>query len=97
MPKCVFFEITVLHGCSSVNLLYFFRPPFPKNTSGGMLLLNVLWNKCGHVSMDTQKNASPSIYVNLFVAATLLLYRNCKLRYLFHTMRVQTIAIKSGL
>ena len=33
-----FIEITLLHGCSSVNLLYIFRKPFPKNTSGALLL-----------------------------------------------------------
>ena len=35
MPKC---EITILHGCSPVNLLHIFRAPFPKNTSGGLIL-----------------------------------------------------------
>ena len=45
MPKCDFnkvvnnfIEITLRHGCSPVNLLHIFRPPFPKNTSGGLLL-----------------------------------------------------------
>ena len=35
-----FIEITLRHGCS-VNLLYFFRThfPFPRTTSGGLLLL----------------------------------------------------------
>ena len=33
-----FFEIALLHGCSSVNLLHIFRAPFPKNTSGRLLL-----------------------------------------------------------
>ena len=33
-----FIEITLQHGCSPVNLLHIFRTPFPKNTSGGMLL-----------------------------------------------------------
>ena len=40
MPKCDFnkIEITLPHGCSSVNLLYIFRTPFLKNTSEGLLL-----------------------------------------------------------
>ena len=41
MPKCDFsnfIEITLRHGCSSVNLLHIFKAPFPKNTSGGLLL-----------------------------------------------------------
>ena len=47
MPKCDFnkvalsnfIEITLRHGCSPVNLLYIFRTPFLKNTSGWLLLL----------------------------------------------------------
>ena len=39
MPKCDFIiEITLCHGCSPVNFLHVFRTPFPKNTSGGLLL-----------------------------------------------------------
>ena len=42
MPKCDFnkvaIEITLRHECSPVNLLHIFRTPFPKNTSGGLLL-----------------------------------------------------------
>ena len=33
-----FIEIVIRHGCSPVNLLYIFRTPFPKNTSGWLLL-----------------------------------------------------------
>ena len=33
-----FIEITLRYGCSPVNLLQIFRTPFPKNTSGGLLL-----------------------------------------------------------
>ena len=29
-----FIEMTLRHGCSPVNLLYIFRTPFLKNTSG---------------------------------------------------------------
>ena len=35
---CNFIEITLRHGCSPVNLLHIFRTPFPKNTSGRLLL-----------------------------------------------------------
>ena len=45
MPKCDFneiasnfIEIALWQGCSPINLLYIFRTPFPKNTSGGLLL-----------------------------------------------------------
>ena len=33
-----FIEITLRDGCSPVNLLHIFRTPFPKNTSGRLLL-----------------------------------------------------------
>ena len=39
-----FIEITSRHGCSPVNLVHIFRMPFPKNTSGG-LLLNIIKEK----------------------------------------------------
>ena len=34
-----FIEITPWHGCSPVNLLHIFRTLFPKDNSGGLLLL----------------------------------------------------------
>ena len=37
MPKYDFDKVA-LHGCSTVNLLHIFRTPFPRNTSGGLLL-----------------------------------------------------------
>ena len=33
-----FIEIPLQHGCSHVNLLHIFRTPFPRNTSGWLLL-----------------------------------------------------------
>ena len=36
---CNFIEITLQHECSPVNLLYIFRKPFPRNTSGWLLKL----------------------------------------------------------
>ena len=46
MPKCDFnkvasnfIEIALRHGCSPVDLLHIFRAPFPKNTSGRLLLI----------------------------------------------------------
>ena len=35
---CNFIEITLWHGCSTVNLLHIFRTSFLKNTSGRLLL-----------------------------------------------------------
>ena len=37
-----FIEIVLRHGCSPVKLLHIIRTPFPKNTSGPLLLL--IWN-----------------------------------------------------
>ena len=34
-----FFEIALRHGCSPVNLQHIFKTPFPKNTSGRLLLI----------------------------------------------------------
>ena len=36
--QSTFIEIALRHGCSPVNLLNIFRTPFPKNTSGRLLL-----------------------------------------------------------
>ena len=47
-----FIQITRLHGCSPVNLQYIFRVPFPKNTSG-RLLLGVPKNKGQEESLNS--------------------------------------------
>ena len=36
-----FIKIALWHGCSPINLLHILRPPFPKNTSGRLLLCGV--------------------------------------------------------
>ena len=33
-----FIEVALQDGCSPINLLHIFRPPFPKNTSEGLFL-----------------------------------------------------------
>ena len=38
MLKSNFIEIALRHGCSPLNLLHIFRTPFPRNTSGWLLL-----------------------------------------------------------
>ena len=44
LEKCS--KLTVLwHGYSLVNLLHILRAPFPKDTSGGLLLKKILRNK----------------------------------------------------
>ena len=48
----VFIQITLLHGCSPVNLLHIFRASSPKNTSG-RLLLGVPKNKDQEESLNS--------------------------------------------
>ena len=38
MPKFDFNKVALRNGRCPVNLLYILRTPFPKNTSGGLLL-----------------------------------------------------------
>lgn len=59
-PKCAFNKVAkqLRHGCSSVNLLHYFRTSVPKSTSGGAasdsreisfakdVLLNRVEHKC---------------------------------------------------
>ena len=37
---CNIIEIILWHGCSPVNVLHIFRTPFPRNTSGWLLLMD---------------------------------------------------------
>ena len=46
-----FIEIALWHGSSSVNLLYVFRTPFPKNNSG-RLLLHIHYVKAWRLPFD---------------------------------------------
>ena len=38
ISKCDFNKVALQHGCSPVNLLHIFGTPFPRNTSGWLLL-----------------------------------------------------------
>ena len=40
---CNVIEITFRHGCSPKNLLHNFRTPFPKNTSGQLILAVIIY------------------------------------------------------
>ena len=35
---CNFIDIAIRHGCSPIDLLHIFKTPFPRNTSGWLLL-----------------------------------------------------------
>ena len=56
-----FIETTLWHECSPSNLLYIFRTPFPKNTSGWLLLL-VVKKLRGRWGEDRSPLASPGSY-----------------------------------
>ena len=45
MPKllCNFIEVALRYGCFPVCLQHIFRTPFPKNTSGSLLLVIFIW------------------------------------------------------
>ena len=55
-------ENTFRHGCSPVNLLHISRTPFPRNTSG-WLLLNILWRKDLSNSSISEKNRAFKICI----------------------------------
>ena len=66
MPKCVsikllcnFKEIPLRHGCSPVYLLQIFRTPFPKDTSGWLLLVDVFLT----VLMLSTQNKTGDLYI----------------------------------
>ena len=56
-----FIETTLWHECSPSNLLYIFRTPFPKNTSGWLLLL-VVKKLGGRWGEDRSPLVSPGSY-----------------------------------
>ena len=51
-----FIEVTLRHGCSPVNLLHNFRPPFPKNSSGGLLPNIITSSKVTKMSFKKEEN-----------------------------------------
>ena len=49
-------EITLWHGFSLVNLMHIFRTPFPKNTSGGLLL------RLSTVQITRSRSSRPEVF-----------------------------------
>ena len=70
-----FSEITLWHWCSPVSLLHIFRTPFPKNTSGWLLLcytkMIVQWTLSGiwmsYYSGKNVLNSAQKMIKNFFV------------------------------
>ena len=65
-----FIEIALRHGCSPVSLLYIFRTPFPRNTSG-WLLLNIIKDYFNNDDRFTRKTAIPRDKVDELVSLDL--------------------------
>ena len=57
---CNFIEIILWHGWSPINMLDIFRTPFPRNTSGWLLLY--FWNT---VSFFYRNSAASTLILNL--------------------------------
>ena len=51
-----FITVTLRHGCSHVNLLHFFKTPFPRNTSEILLLIFVRCCMSTNKGRDKQTN-----------------------------------------
>ena len=59
-----FIEIALWHGCSPVNLLHIFTTPFPKNTSGRLLLNDEIHSaKC---NLPLREKCPNTPYLSLF-------------------------------
>ena len=65
-----FIEIALRHGCSPVSLLYIFRTPFPRNTSG-WLLLNIIKDYFNNDDRFSRKTAIPRDKVDELVSLVL--------------------------
>ena len=75
-----FIEITLRHGCSPVNLLHIFKTPFPRNTSGWLLLF-----------FFSTLNYANKKYQNVFFPTTWLtsFYKSIKWQYKKDTRTVR--------
>ena len=79
MPKCVFnkvakqlIEIKLWYGCYPVNLLHIFEIPFPKNTSGRLLLYHsYLNNSFTHFNRSSYNTSFPLLKVSSVILSPL--------------------------
>ena len=71
MPKCDlnnFIEITLRHGSYPVNLLHISRAPFPRNTSGWLLLQFVLHKPIELTATQTEFRTTTSTRYHLQIS-----------------------------
>ena len=61
-PLFNFIDITLLQGCSPVNLSHIFRTPFLKNTSG--LWMQSVWSGASILSSELKTHQESSIELN---------------------------------
>ena len=94
---CNLIEITLRHGCSPVNLLHIFRTPFPRNTSGWLLLriLHPLYHSkiIGHIFKNKQINKRVCIHesIRLIIIKMKIKMKNRSQRYDINTPRSRHI------
>ena len=72
---CNFIEITLWHGCSPITLLYVFRTPFPKNTSGRLLLEILIKLKNSNLNLQYSLKFNSSTVVLSLILRVLHLIR----------------------
>ena len=66
-------QSTLRHGCSPVNLLHNFRTPFPKNTSGGLLLVSEVYSEpCQIYSWSVNNFTKSSKLLTVFAKCPIL-------------------------
>ena len=90
---CNFIEITLWHGCSPTTLLYVFRTPFPKNTSGRLLLKILIKLKNSNLNLQySLKFNSSTVVLSLILRVLHLIRTNMPLSYFKRTFLERMIS-----
>ena len=86
-------SMSLWQGCSLVNLLHIFRTPFPKNTSGRLLLYHQKTEKIfenGEKYIYIEKNEISKLLSNKIINKTC--YRNTLTRKVFEEIYFRKIS-----
>ena len=83
---CDFIKITLRHGCSPVNSLYIFRVPFPKNTSRGLLLTDILRILSDIYNVNYLLFSDKSSIINIWYIEYERKYSRVLLQYLYFSL-----------